>query len=138
MGGAGPGVACAAVLRLIAMTEMRVDKWLWAARFFKSRTLAAAACDGGKVDVNDQGVKPSRMVRPGDRLTIGLSRIKRIVRVVALSEQRGPGAEAAKLYDDLTPPPPPRELRPAQAAYRPPGAGRPTKRERRQIDRLSY
>ena len=52
------------------MTEMRVDKWLWAARFFKSRTLAAAACDGGKVDVNDQGGKPSRMVRPGDRLTI--------------------------------------------------------------------
>ena len=125
------------MLRLIVMTEMRVDKWLWAARFFKSRTLAAAACDGGKVDVNDQGVKPSRMVRPGDRLTIGLSRIKRIVRVVAVSEQRGPGAEAAKLYDDLTPPPPPRELRPAQAAYRPPGAGRPTKRERRQIDRLS-
>jgi ribosome-associated heat shock protein Hsp15 len=76
--------------------------------------------------------------RPGDRLTIGLSRIKRIVRVVAVSEQRGPGAEAAKLYDDLTPAPPPRELRPAQAAYRPPGAGRPTKRERRQIDRLSY
>src|SRR5258705_7521156 len=66
-----------AVLRLIVMTEMRVDKWLWAARFFKSRTLAATACDGGKVDVNDQGVKPSRMVRPGDRLTIGLSRIKR-------------------------------------------------------------
>jgi ribosome-associated heat shock protein Hsp15 len=138
MGGAGPGSRAHAVLRLITMTEMRVDKWLWAARFFKSRTLAAAACDGGKVDVNDQGVKPSRMVRPGDRLTIGLSRIKRIVRVVALSEQRGPGAEAAKLYDDLTPPPPPRELRPAQAAYRPPGAGRPTKRERRQIDRLSY
>ena len=133
-----PGSRVPAVLRLITMTEMRVDKWLWAARFFKSRTLAAAACDGGKVDVNDQGVKPSRMVRPGDRLTIGLSRIKRIVRVVALSEQRGPGAEAAKLYDDLTPPPPPRELRPAQAAYRPPGAGRPTKRERRQIDRLSY
>jgi len=138
MGGAGPRVTAHGVLRLITMTEMRVDKWLWAARFFKSRTLAAAACEGGKVDVNDQGVKPSRMVRPGDRLTIGLSRIKRIVRVVALSEQRGPGAEAAKLYDDLTPPPPPRELRPAQAAYRPPGAGRPTKRERRQIDRLSY
>jgi ribosome-associated heat shock protein Hsp15 len=138
MGGAGPGSRADAVLRLITMTEMRVDKWLWAARFFKSRTLAAAACEGGKVDVNDQGVKPSRMVRPGDRLTIGLSRIKRIVRVVALSEQRGPGAEAAKLYDDLTPTPPPRELRPAQAAYRPPGAGRPTKRERRQIDRLSY
>jgi ribosome-associated heat shock protein Hsp15 len=119
------------------MAEMRIDKWLWAARFFKSRTIAAAACDGGKVDVNDQAVKPSRLVRPGDRLTIGLPRIKRIVRVVALSEKRGPGTEAARLYDDLTPAPAPREQRPAPAAYRPPGAGRPTKRERRQIDRLS-
>jgi ribosome-associated heat shock protein Hsp15 len=118
-------------------TEMRVDKWLWAARFFKSRTLAAAACDGGKVDVNDQAVKPSRAVRPGDRLEIGLPRIKRIVRVLALSDQRGSGAAAARLYDDLTPPPLPREMRPAPAAYRPPGAGRPTKRERREIDRLS-
>jgi ribosome-associated heat shock protein Hsp15 len=126
-----------AVLRLFAMAEMRIDKWLWAARFFKSRTLAAAACDGGKVDVNDQSAKPSRMVRPGDRLTIGQPRVKRIVVVLAVSDLRGPGAEAAKLYDDLTPAPPPRELRPAPAAYRPPGAGRPTKRERRQIDRLS-
>jgi ribosome-associated heat shock protein Hsp15 len=118
-------------------TEMRVDKWLWAARFFKSRTLAAAACDGGKVDVNDQAVKPSRAVRPGDRLEIGFPRIKRIVRVLALSERRGSGADAARLYDDLTPAPPPREMRPAPPAYRPPGAGRPTKRERREIDRLS-
>jgi len=118
-------------------TEMRVDKWLWAARFFKSRTLAAAACDGGKVDVNDQAVKPSRAIRSGDRLEIGLPRIKRIVRVLALAERRGSGADAARLYDDLTPPPPPREMRPAPSAYRPPGAGRPTKRERREIDRLS-
>ena len=125
------------MLRLIAMTEMRVDKWLWAARFFKSRTLAAAACDGGKVDVNGQGVKPSRMVRPGDRLTMGF-RESSASCAWWPCRAAGPGAEAAKLYDDLTPPPPPRELRPAQAAYRPPGAGRPTKRERRQIDRLSY
>ena len=122
---------------MIEATEMRVDKWLWAARFFKSRTLAADACDGGKVDVNDQAVKPSRLIRPGDRLVVGLPRIRRIVRVLALSERRGSGADAARLYDDLTPPPPPRELRPAPAAYRPPGAGRPTKRERREIDRLS-
>ena len=116
---------------------MRVDKWLWAARFFKSLTMAAAACDGGKVDVNDHAVKPARLIRPGDRLAIGLPRIKRIVRVVALSERRGPGTEAARLYDDLTPPPPPRAMRPAPVAFRPSGAGRPTKRGRRQIDRLS-
>ena len=52
------------------MEEVRVDKWLWAARFFKSRTLAAAACDGGKVDVNDQAAKPSKVVRAGDLFTI--------------------------------------------------------------------
>ena len=119
------------------MDAMRVDKWLWAARVFKSRTLAAAACDGGKIDVGDEAVKPSRSIRPGDRLTISLSRGKRIVRVTELSDRRGPGAEAALLYDDLTPPPPPREARPAPAGYRPPGAGRPTKRDRRTIDRLS-
>lgn len=116
---------------------MRLDKWLWVARFFKSRTLAAAACDGGKVDVNDQAAKPSRAIRPGDRLEITTPRIKRIVRVAALAEQRGSGSVAAELYEDLTPPPPPREIRPAPTAYRPPGAGRPTKRDRRQMERLS-
>jgi ribosome-associated heat shock protein Hsp15 len=119
------------------MADMRIDKWLWAARFFKSRTLAAAACDGGKIDVNDAAVKPSRSVRPGDLLTISQPRGKRMVRVVALSERRGPGVEAARLYEDLTPPPPPREQRPAPAAHRLPGLGRPTKRDRRRIDRLT-
>src|SRR5262245_30117814 len=117
------------------MTDERIDKWLWAARFFKSRTLAARACDGGKVDVNDQAAKPSRAIRAGDRLVITLPRGKRLVRVVELSERRGPGSEAMRLYDDLTPPPPPRELRPATPALRAPGAGRPTKRDRRRIDR---
>src|SRR5437867_12371155 len=116
------------------MEEVRSDKWLWAARFFKSRTLAAAACDGGKVDVNDQAAKPSKVVRAGDRLKITLPRAKRVVRVVALSDRRGPGADAALLYEDLTPPPPPREARPSPPAYRAPGAGRPTKRERRRMD----
>ena len=118
------------------MADLRLDKWLWAARFFKSRTLAAAACDGGKVDVNEQAAKPSRVVRPGDLLHITLPRSKKIVRVTALSDRRGPGAVAKLLYEDLTPPPPPRETRVPPPAVRPPGAGRPTKRERRQIDRL--
>ena len=117
------------------MEEARIDKWLWAARFFKSRTLAAAACDGGKVDVNDQAAKPSKTVRAGDRLEITLPRGKRIVRVTALSDRRGPGAEAVGLYDDLTPPPPPKAAR-TVPVYRPAGAGRPTKRERRQMERL--
>ena len=118
------------------MGEIRIDKWLWAARFFKSRTLAAHACQGGKVDVNDQAAKPSRTVRPGDLLHITLPRGKRIVRVRAVAERRGSGAEAALLYEDLTPPAPPREVR-MLPVYRAPGAGRPTKRDRRRIDRLS-
>lgn len=119
------------------MSDVRIDKWLWAARFFKSRTLAAAACNGGKVHVNGDAAKPSKTVRPGDLLRVTLPRIRRIVRVSALAERRGGAGDAAVLYDDLTPPPPPREARPGPPAYRPPGAGRPTKRERRRIDRLA-
>jgi ribosome-associated heat shock protein Hsp15 len=119
------------------MSDVRIDKWLWAARFFKSRTLAAAACNGGKVHVNGDAAKPSKTVRPGDLLRVTLPRIRRIVRVTALAERRGGAREAVVLYDDLTPPPPPREARPSPPAYRPPGAGRPTKRERRRIDRLA-
>ena len=119
------------------MSDVRIDKWLWAARFFKSRTLAAAACNGGKVHVNGDAAKPSKTVRPGDMLRVTLPRSRRIVRVTALAERRSGASEAAGLYEDLTPPPPPREARPGPPAYRPPGAGRPTKRERRRIDRLA-
>jgi ribosome-associated heat shock protein Hsp15 len=118
------------------MADLRLDKWLWAARFFKSRTLASAACDGGKVDVNEQAAKPSRAVRAGDLLEITLPRAKKIVRVIALSDRRGRSVQAKLLYEDLSPPPPPREARVPPPAVRLPGAGRPTKRERRQIDRL--
>lgn len=118
-----------------APTSIRVDKWLWAARFFKTRSLAAAACGGGKVDVNDEAAKPAKLVRPGDLLRVTLPGGKRIARVLALSDRRGSGAAARALYEDLTPPAPPRLRRPPPP-YRPPGAGRPTKRERRAIDRL--
>jgi ribosome-associated heat shock protein Hsp15 len=119
------------------MPDVRIDKWLWAARFFKSRTLAAAACNGGKVDVNGDAAKPSKVVRPGDLLQVTLPRGRRIVRVEDLAERRGSGSEAALLYEDLTPPPPPREQRILPPVYRPRGAGRPTKRARRRIDRLT-
>ena len=119
------------------MTEtMRLDKWLWAARFYKSRSLAQAACDGGKVDVNAQAAKPSRGIRAGDRVQVTQGEWRRELVVKALSERRGPAAEARALYDDLSPPPPPRALRPPRAVYRVPGLGRPTKRERRLHDRL--
>jgi ribosome-associated heat shock protein Hsp15 len=119
------------------VSEVRLDRWLCAARFFKSRTLAGQACDGGKVDVNGRAGKPSRLVRPGDLLSVTLPGGRRIARVVGLADRRGPAVEAAKLYEDLTPPLPPRPERVARQAYRAPGAGRPTKRDRRQIDRVA-
>ena len=119
------------------MEHIRIDRWLWAARFFKSRSLACAACDGGKVDVNDQAAKPAKLIRSGDLLQITQPGRKRIVRVVGISDRRGPGAQAAELYADLTPPPPPKEARTPPSVHRPRGAGRPTKRDRRLLDRLS-
>jgi ribosome-associated heat shock protein Hsp15 len=119
------------------MSAERLDKWLWAARFYKSRSQAAAACDGGKVDVNEHAAKPARAVRPGDLLHITQRHGRRIIRIVGLSERRGSGAAAALLYEDLTPPPPPREERVPPAVYRPRGAGRPTKRERRLLERIT-
>jgi ribosome-associated heat shock protein Hsp15 len=118
-----------------AVGSLRVDKWLWAARFFKTRSLAAAACGGGKVDVNDEAAKPARAVRAGDLVRVTLPGGRRIVRVVGLSDRRGPAPAARALYEDLTPPEPPRP-RQAPPPLRAPGAGRPTKLERRTLDRL--
>ena len=118
-----------------ALSAMRIDKWLWAARAFKTRSLAADACDGGKVDVNREAAKPAKQVRPGDHVEITVVGGRRILKVVALSERRGPASDARVLYEDLTPPAPPR-IRQPKPPYREPGAGRPTKRERREIDRL--
>jgi ribosome-associated heat shock protein Hsp15 len=116
--------------------SLRIDKWLWAARVFKTRGVAADACDGGKVDVNDQAAKPARGVRPGDvvRVTLPAGR-RRVLRVLALDDRRGPAPAARALYEDLTPPEAPRPWR-ARPPQRAPGAGRPTKRERRDLDRL--
>ena len=117
------------------MESVRIDKWLWAARFFKTRSLAAAACAGGRVHVNEQAAKPSRGLRPGDLLEVTVPSGRRIARVVALAELRGPGFTARALYEDLTPPSPPARRLPPPA-LRPAGAGRPTKRQRRAIDHL--
>ena len=116
--------------------SIRVDKWLWAARVFKTRSLAAAACDGGKVDINEEATKPARRVRAGDRLEVSLPRgRRRILKVVALGDRRGSAEAARALFEDLTPPEPPR-TRQAPPPFREPGAGRPTKRARREIERL--
>lgn len=113
-----------------------MDKWLWAARAFKTRSLASAACAGGKVDVNDEAAKPAKPLRVGDLVKVTLPQgRRRIMKVGVLSDRRGSGAAARLLYEDLTPPEPPRS-RGAAPPLRMPGAGRPTKRERRDIERL--
>ena len=119
------------------MDSIRIDKWLWAARYFKSRSAAATACDGGKVDVNGQRARPARLVRPGDLVEVTLPGGRRIARIRALAERRGSAAVAALLLEDLTPPAPPREARVRAPLYRAPGLGRPTKRDRRQLQRLT-
>lgn len=124
------------------MTDgLRIDKWLWFARFFKSRTLASGFVGSGKLRLNGAAIaKPHQAVRVGDVLTFPLGPHIRVIRVVALGERRGPAPEARRLYDDLDPPQPrSREEaadRPGQVARREPGSGRPTKVERRATDRL--
>lgn len=116
----------------------RLDRWLWFARFFKSRSLAGKLCAGQKVRVNRRLVgKASATVRVGDVLTFPQGNRIRVVRILDLGVRRGPAAEAQQLYDDLTPasPPPPRRAT-SVAGERERGSGRPTKRERRAIDRL--
>lgn len=120
-----------------AAPKLRVDKWLWQARFFKTRGRAGEAVASGALRLNGERVaKPAQGVRPGDVLTFSQGRRIRVIRIEALGQRRGPAAEAAALYTDLDPAPAaPPEAEPAQAE-RDTGAGRPTKRERREIDAL--
>lgn len=118
------------------LESVRLDKWLWAARVFKTRSQAATACDGGKVDVNAQAAKPARTLRPGDMVRVSLPQGRsRVLRVSLVDDRRGSPSVARALFVDLTPPEPPRS-RLAPPPRRLPGAGRPTKRERRAMDRL--
>lgn len=110
----------------------RVDKWLWHARFFKTRGLAAKQVTGGHVRVNGAKVlKSSFGVQPGDTLTFTVGRRVRIIRVAAPSTRRGPAPEAQSLYEDLSPPAPPK---PAAAPGEGRIGGRPTKKDRRALD----
>ena len=117
---------------------IRADKWLWQARFFKSRTLAAKAIQGGIRLSGEKTDKPNRSVRVGDVLTFQQGRTIRVIRVEALGTRRGPAPEARTLFTDLDPPQPKPKTgkAPPPGAERPKGAGRPTKRERRQLDKL--
>lgn len=120
----------------------RIDQWLWFARITKSRTLAQDLIARGKVRLNRAKIdKPSTLVKPGDVLTLVAGPAVRSLEIVAIGRRRGPAAEAQLLFLDHTPPAPRREAAeisqgPAQPAIRPEGAGRPTKRDRRLIDKL--
>ena len=118
--------------------RQRIDKWLFFARLRKSRSLAAKSVEAGDVSINGATVRqPSHAVRPGDVIVLSLDRQDMTVKVLQPGERRGPYEEARLLYSDMTPPPPPREERNLFAqATRERGAGRPTKRERRETDRL--
>ena len=115
---------------------VRVDVWTWSVRLFPSRTKAAAACRGGHVKVNGDAVQPSKNLVPGDRVQVtgALGRI-RILEVVETINTRVGAPVAATCYIDHSPPPPPKEIQASQPR-RERGAGRPTKRERRETDRL--
>ncbi len=115
----------------------RVDKWLWAVRVYKTRTAATDACRAGHVKVNRVGAKPASMVRPGDTVEALSNGRQNVLEVTAIIEKRVGASVAAGCYIDHSPPPPPAELQPPNFA-RERGAGRPTKRERRQLDRVRH
>lgn len=117
-----------------------MDRWLWAARFFKTRSVAARAVDGGKVRVNGARVKRSRHIARGDEIRIRKPPYEWVLTVRKLTERRGPAKEAVKLYEESPESVRQRELMRAQLSSQPTaryeGKGRPTKRDRRLIDRL--
>lgn len=118
--------------------RQRIDKWLFFARVVKSRSLAAKLVQSGRVRLNrDKVGQAAHAVKPGDVLTITLDRRVLVHKVVACGVRRGPADEARTLYEDLTPPPATQSAPPdAIPALRERGSGRPTKKERRQTDRL--
>ncbi len=122
------------------MDTTRIDRWLWAARFFKTRSLAAQAVDGGKVHVNGTRVKRSKTVTVGDEITISKPPFEHVVIVEGLSEHRGPAAQAQQLYRETEASVAQRERLRTQLKYQPSvsyeGKGRPTKKDRREIERL--
>ena len=117
-----------------------MDKWLWAARFYKTRSLAADAVDGGKVQVDGERAKAAKVVRPGSEVRVRLGPYEHIVTVLGTAARRGPASEAAQLYEETAASREAREklhwqLTRAAPAMEP-AKGRPTKRDRRAMDRL--
>ena len=121
-----------------AVAKLRIDKWLWAARFYRTRSLAAAAVEAGQVRVNDERIKPSRAVHVGERVSVRKAGLVWDVEVAGVNERRGSAPEAAKLYAESEPSRLARDeelaKRNAAAASDPRLAFRPTKRDRRKLE----
>jgi ribosome-associated heat shock protein Hsp15 len=115
--------------------SVRVDAWIWSVRLTKTRAAAATACRGGHVRVNGTRVKPAQAVRPGDEVRLFHAGRERIVVVRTLLRKRVGAPVAQEAYEDKSPPPPPREAA-VPIGERSRGAGRPTKRDRRELERL--
>jgi len=121
------------------MDPVRMDKWLWAARLFKTRAIAADAIKGGKVKINDTAVKPSREVKEGDIIQVQIEQLHKVVEVKMVIKNRVPAKMVPEIYNDLTP----KEeyeriefMHAYKGEYRDRGAGRPTKKERRMIEKM--
>ena len=123
-----------------AMEQVRIDRWLWAARLFKTRGLAAEAVLGGRVHVNGVRVKPAKGIHVGDRIDVTIGEFRRTVEVKGLADRRGPATAAAALYEETPESIAAREQHLLERRLaRPPGAdlgARPTKLERRRLDAL--
>jgi len=118
---------------------IRIDKWLWAVRLYKTRSQATEACRSGKVKIVDHAVKPSREIKPGEIISLSFPPIVRTVRVVALADQRMSAKFVPGCMEDLTPEDEYLKLKKIHDLnfeFRPRGIGRPTKRERREIESL--
>jgi len=123
------------------MDSVRLDKWLWAARFFKTRSLATEAVAGGKVDVNGDRAKPAKAIKPGDEVRLRVGPYEHILIVRELGERRGPASLAATLYEETDASRAERERLSAQLRIAPAGfvyeeKGRPTKKDRRDLARF--
>jgi ribosome-associated heat shock protein Hsp15 len=119
----------------VTSESVRVDSWIWSVRLIKTRSLAATACRGGHVRVNGDRVKPAHPVKAGDEIRLRHAGRERVVIVKQVVRKRVGAPVAAECYVDNSPPPPPREAV-APAGIRDRGAGRPTKRDRREMERL--
>jgi ribosome-associated heat shock protein Hsp15 len=120
------------------MEKLRIDKWLWCVRVFKSRTLASEACDGGKVKISNERVKPSYSIKPGEVITVQQGYIKRAYKVLGLLDKRVSAVLSKKYAEDITPQEELDKLKTGrfvsyQSRFK--GIGRPTKKDRRLIDK---